>query len=46
METRDRVDTLIDLLEAKFGKIPEDLRSRLYELKDPATIKDTIHKVI
>nr|WP_051273695.1 Rpn family recombination-promoting nuclease/putative transposase [Desulfotruncus alcoholivorax] len=45
-EVKGRLDTLIDLLEAKFGKVPEDLRSRLCELKDPVTIKDTIRKVV
>lgn len=45
-EARGRVDTLINLLEAKFGKLPEDLRSKLCELKDPVTIKDTVRKVI
>jgi len=43
---KGRLDTLVDLLEAKFGKVPEDLRSQLYELKDSVTIKDTIRKVI
>jgi len=41
-----RMDTLIDMLEAKFGSVPDDLRSRLMELKDPANIKETIRKAV
>jgi len=45
-EARARLDVLVDLLEAKFGKVPEDLRSHLGELKSPEIIKDTIRKVV
>jgi predicted transposase YdaD len=45
-EVKGRLDTLFDVLEAKFGKVPDDLRSQLSELKDPVIIKDTIRKVI
>ena len=36
----------MDLLEVKFGKVPDDLRNQLSELKDTETIKDTIRKVV
>jgi len=45
-EAKGRLNALFDMLEAKFGKVPYDLRSQLSELKDPVTIKDTIRKVI
>jgi len=45
-EARGRLDALFDMFEAKFGKVPYDLRSQLSELKDPVIIKDTIRKVI
>lgn len=45
-EARARVGTLMDLLEVKFGKVPDDLRNQLSELKDTETIKDTIRKVV
>ncbi len=45
-EVKGRLDTLFDMLEAKFGKVPDDLRSQLSELKDVTAIKDAIRKVI
>jgi len=45
-ETRARVDVLIDLLEVKFGMVPEDLRSQLSKIKDSGTIKETMRKVV
>ncbi len=41
-----RLDTLFDVLEAKFGKVPNELRRQLAELKDLETIKNTIRKAI
>ncbi len=43
---KGRLDALIDLLEVKFGMVPEDLRSQLSKIKDSGTIKETMRKVV
>lgn len=41
-----RADTLFDVLEVKFGKVPDDLHGHLLELKDPEIIRDMVRKAV
>ncbi len=45
-EVKGRLDALIDLLEVKFGMVPEDLKSQLLRIEDSGVIKETMRKVI
>ena len=45
-EARGQLEILLDLLETKFGKVPDELRERLKSLKDQKQIKQAVRKVI
>jgi len=45
-EVKGRRDMLFDLLEAKFGKIPDEICNRLSTLKEQEDIKQAMRKAI
>ncbi|TEB11297.1 hypothetical protein Psfp_03995 [Pelotomaculum sp. FP] len=45
-ELKGRLDLLIDLIETKFGAVPDDLRERLIALKEPDAIKEVVRKAV
>ena len=45
-EFKGRFEMLFDVLEAKFGRIPNGLRDRLAVIKNHESIKDTLKKAI
>ena len=45
-ELKGRLDLLIDLIETKFGAVPDDLREQLIALKEPDVIKEVVRKAV
>ena len=45
-EIKGRLDLLINLIETKFGVVPDNLRKQLNALKEPETIKEVVRKAI
>ncbi|TEB05673.1 putative transposase, YhgA-like [Pelotomaculum schinkii] len=45
-ELRGRLDLLFDLIETKFGAVPDSLREQLIALKEPDAIKEVVRKAV
>lgn len=45
-ELKGRLDLLMDLIETKFGAVPDNLREQLIALKDTDAIKEVVRKAV
>jgi predicted transposase YdaD len=45
-ELKGRLDLLIDLIETKFGVVPDNLRGQLIAMKDTDAIKEVVRKAV